>query len=174
MPTAQPYIRTLKAQPEPLRLPIRVPVEVELGGMIFQAEVLGSTAHVLLVQSLSETKPLPALGTLVRLKPAWDRQIVLGRLAALGTEGRFLVSLGARSIRNSRRIPVSLMGIARSNHLDSGIVVHLTDLSTGGARVQNLDLPIGSEVLLQFTPPNSSDPIDVSGFVVRSIPNANE
>jgi PilZ domain len=47
--------------------------------------------------------------------------------------------------------------------------VRIADLSTGGARVEGLQLPIGTEVALLFTPPGRGTPIDVLGFVVRLI-----
>jgi hypothetical protein len=173
MPTAQQQ-RQLIPPPEQLQLPIRVPVEAELAGAMLRAEVLGSTSHVLLLQALDHSQQLPALGTPVRLKLDWDRQTVNGRLAALGVQGRFLISLGERAIRGSRRVAVDLLGIARSSHQDGGSVVRITDLSAGGARVEGVDLPVGSEVQLQFTPPAHSEAINVLGFVVRSIPGADE
>jgi hypothetical protein len=112
---------------------------------------------------------LPALGTRIRLHSEWDRQTVNGRIAAHGVSGRFLVSLGERAIRRSRRFTVNLAGFARSPQLAGTVEVRVTDLSTGGARVQGIELPVGSEVGLRFTPPNRAEPLNVSGFVVRVI-----
>jgi hypothetical protein len=47
--------------------------------------------------------------------------------------------------------------------------VRVKDLSTGGARIEGIDLPIGSDVGLLFTPPGRQEPIKVLGFVVRAI-----
>jgi hypothetical protein len=156
-------------QPERPNLPIRVPVVADCGGPLLRADVLGSTGTVLLLQALDEDADLPALGTAIRLRVAWDRQTLIGRMAAHGMAGRFLVTLGERAIRRSRRFAVDLPGLARSAQLDGIIEVRLTDLSTGGARVQGIQLPVGSDVGLQFTPPGRPDPISVLGFVVRDI-----
>src|ERR1700730_1083116 len=102
----------LIAQPERPTLAIRVPVVADCGGSIRLAEVIGSTGNVLLLQALDPAAVLPVLGTLVRLKVDWDRQVLNGRLAAHGVAGRFLVSIGERAIRSSRRFAVSLPGTA--------------------------------------------------------------
>jgi hypothetical protein len=161
----------LIAQPDRPTLPMRVPVVAEYAGVLMKADVLGSTAHVLLLQG-SEDASLPPLGTPIRLRVEWDRQALTGRIAAHGVAGRYLVTIGERAIRRSRRFPVNLPGIARSVHLPGAVEVRLTDLSAGGARVEGIDLPIGSDVDLQFTPPRKSDPIDVRGFIVRTIGGA--
>jgi hypothetical protein len=159
----------LIAQPDRPTLPMRVPVIADCGGSIRLAEVIGSTANVLLLQALDPTEPLPVLGTIVRLRVEWDRQVLNGRLAAHGVAGRFLVSIGERAIRSSRRFPVSLPGTAESVHLYGAVEVRIADLSTGGARVEGIDLPVGSDVSLTFTPPGRPAPINVVGFVVRAI-----
>ena len=159
----------LIAQPDRPTLPIRVPVIADCGGMIRLAEVIGSTGNVLLLQSLDPTAALPVLGTPVRLRVEWDRQMLNGRIAAHGVAGRFLVSIGERAIRSSRRFPVSLAGTAQSAHLYGAVEVRIADLSTGGARVEGIDLPVGSDVSLTFTPPGKAAPINVVGFVVRVI-----
>jgi hypothetical protein len=167
--SGDPLEGELIAQPERPILPIRVPVVADCGGTIRLAEVIGSTGNVLLLQALNPTAVLPVLGTLVRLKVDWDRQVLNGRLAAHGVAGRFLVSIGERAIRNSRRFAVSLPGIAQSIHLYGTVEVRIADLSTGGARVEGIDLPVGSDVSLTFTPPGRAGPINVTGFVVRQI-----
>lgn len=159
-------------QPERLRLPIRVPVEAEAGGTTLHAEVLGSTANVLLLQGSNELTVQPPLGTPIRLRLTWDRQVLHGRVAAHGVAGRLLVTIGERAIRRSRRFAVDLPGVAQSAHLYGAMEVRITDLSTGGARVEGIELPVGSEVNLRFTPPSHSVPIDVLGFVVRTIGGA--
>ncbi len=160
-------------QPERPRLPIQVPVVADVGGTSVAAEVLGSTTNVLLVQGRGASAGLPPLGTPIRLRLEWDRQVLHGRLAAHGVGGRFLVSIGERPIRRSRRFAVDLRAVARSGQLSTGAVeVRITDLSTGGARVEGMPLDVGSEVELHFTPPGRSAPITVLGFVVRSIESA--
>jgi len=161
----------LIAQPDRPTLPMRVPVVADCGGVFSNAEVLGSTENVLLLQG-SDAMSLPPLGTPIRLQVEWDRQALMGRIAAHGVAGRFLVTIGERAIRRSRRFPVDLPGIARSAHWQGGLDVRVTDLSAGGARVEGINLPIGSDVDLQFTPPRKSVPIDVRGFIVRAIEGA--
>lgn len=157
-------------QPERPQLPIRVPVEADLGGVFMPAQVLGSTANVLLLQGVEGQ--LPPLGTVVRLKLHWDRQIVTGRLAAHGVAGRFLVSVGERAIRRSRRFAVDVPGIARSAQLYGPVEVRVKDLSTSGARIEGLELPVGSDVELTLTPPGRKQPLTVLAFVVRNMDGA--
>jgi hypothetical protein len=158
-------------QPEKPSLPIRVPVIADCGGTITRAQIIGSTDGVLLLQG-PDGAALPTLGTPIRLRIEWDRQILTGRIAAHGVAGRYLVSLGERPIRRSRRFSVDLQGTARSAHLYGTIGVRIADLSTGGARVEGIDLPVGSDVELHFTPPGHSAPLTVLGFVVRAIDTA--
>jgi hypothetical protein len=154
-------------QPGRPRLPIRVPVHAELGTVSMHAEVLGSTANVLLLQGNGDS--LPPLGTPVRLRLNWDKQLLNGRLAAHGVAGRFLITIGERAIRRSRRFPVDLPGVARSPQLHGPVEVHIADLSTSGARIAGIDLPVGAEVELNLTPPGRKEPLTVLGFVVRTI-----
>lgn len=156
------------AQPDRLQLPLRVPALAEAGGLTWRAEVLGSTANVLLLQG-EEGVQLPALGTPIRLKLDWDRQLVIGRLAANGVASRFLVTVGERAIRRSRRFPVSLPGVIRSPHVQASHDVRVVDLSSGGARVEGIELPLGAELVLRLVPPGRGAAVDLHGFVVRSI-----
>jgi hypothetical protein len=129
---------------------------------------------VLLLQGPEETSAMPPLGTPVRLRVEWDRQTLSGKVAAHGVAGRFLVALGERAIRRSRRYAVNVTGVARSAHLLEATDVRIKDLSAGGARIEGIDLPIGSDVGLLFTPPGRKEPINVVGFVVRAIQGADE
>jgi hypothetical protein len=61
MPTAK---RGRRAQ----RLTLDVPVQAEVGGQVMAAEVLGSTANVLLLQGPEGGVSLPSLGTSIRLR----------------------------------------------------------------------------------------------------------
>jgi hypothetical protein len=157
--------------PQPSRpadFPLRVPVVAECGSEVVQAEVLSSTQNVLLLEGAGELR-LPPLGTPVRLRVDWDRRQLNGRLAAHGVASRFLVSLGQRAIRRTRRYPVDLPATLRSPHLYGPEQVRISDLSSGGARVQGLALPVGSELDLTFTPPGKKVALTVQGFVVRTI-----
>jgi hypothetical protein len=162
-------ISAMIPQPDRPTLPIRVPVAADFGSSIMQVEVIGSTASVLLLQGPDIGAARAPLGAKVKLRVDWDKQALNGRVAAHGVAGRFLVSIGERAIRRSRRFPVDLPGVARCRELQGPTEVRVTDLSTGGAQVQGVDLPIGSEVELRFTPPGKPAPITVLGFVVRVI-----
>jgi hypothetical protein len=168
--SGEPASRGLIPQPSRPNLPIRVPVTADFGsGNVVQAEVIGSTASVLLVQGPDNGAKIAPLGAPVRLRVEWDRQLLNCRLAAYGAAGRFLVSIGERAIRRSRRFPVDLPGVARAPHMSQPVEVRVLDLSIGGARVEGVQLPVGSELELRFTPPGRPTPITVLGFVVRQV-----
>ncbi len=157
-------------QPSRPNLPIRVPVVADFGsGNVVHAEVIGSTASVLLLQGPDTGAKVAPLGAPVRLRVEWDRQLLSCRLAAHGATGRFLVSIGDRAIRRLRRVPVDLPGVARAPQLPNPVDVRVVDLSTGGARVEGIELPVGSELELRFTPPGRPTPITVLGFVLRMV-----
>src|SRR6266851_3014013 len=146
----EPAINALIPQPSRPSLPIRVPVAADFGGgNVVHAEVIGSTASVLLLQGPDTGVKIGPLGAPVRLRVEWDRQSLSCRLAAHGVAGRFLVSIGERAIRRSRRFPVDLPGVARSPQLPGPVDVHVGDLSTGGARVEGIELAVGSELELR-------------------------
>ncbi len=162
--------RGLIPQPSRPSLPIRVPVIADFGGgNVVHAEVIGSTANVMLLQGPDTGGKIAPLGAPVRLRVEWDRQLLNCRVAAHGTAGRFLVSIGERAIRRSRRFPVDLPGVARTPQQPDPVDVRVVDLSTGGAQVEGIELPVGSELELRFTPPGRPAPITVLGFVVRII-----
>ena len=141
MSTVEPAAdAVLIPQPDRPKLPLRVPVEADLGSTVMKAEVE-------------------------------DRQVLTGRIAAHGVYGRFLVTLGERAIRRSKRFTVDLQGSVRIAQLPGCVDVRITDLSTGGARVEGVNLPIGTEIELRFTPPGRPSPINVLGFVVRAVKN---
>jgi hypothetical protein len=165
----EPAGSVLIPQPDRPTLPIRVPVDADFGGSVLHAEVIGSTANVVLLQGPATGAAIMPLGAPVRLRVDWDRQTLKGRLAAHGVEGRFLVSIGERAIRSARRFPVDLPGLAKSPQFIRMVEVRVIDLSTGGARIQGIDLPVGSDIELRFTPPGRPEPITVVGFVVRAM-----
>jgi PilZ domain len=160
-------------QPAPLQFPLRVPVMAAYGSVSFAAEVLGSSPHVMLLEGVEPAR-LPPLGTPLRLNVGWDRQQLNGRLAAHGVNARFLVTLGERGIRRTRRFRVDLPAVLRSAQLGGPEAVRIRDLSTSGARVEGpgARLPLGSEVELTFTPPRQTEPMTVRGFVIRKISGA--
>ena len=171
--TASPTPESGGLVPQPGRpqLPVRVPVSICVSGTTFAGDVLGSTSSVLLLERRPRIGVTAPLGAPVRVRVEWDRHVIDGRVAAHGAPGRILVSVGERAIRRSRRVPVDVPGVAGAAELDD-TSVRVKDLSAGGARVEGIDLPMGSELTLQFTPPGQAAPISVRAFVARSVPRA--
>jgi hypothetical protein len=160
-------------QPAALEFPLKVPVVAAFSTSSVKAEVLGSSPHVMLLQGLEPTR-LPPLGTPLRLHVGWDRQQFTARLAAHGVNSRFLVTLGERPIRGTRRFPVDLPATVRSPHLSTVEPARIVDLSASGARIEGpgARLPVGAELELRFTPPGNTEPMVFHGFVSREVPGA--
>ena len=88
-------------------------------------------------------------------------------MAEHGRAGRFLIAMGERAVRRSLRLRVSLPGKLRGGSLTEWTDVELADLTTGGARVRGVELPVGSQVTLAFTPPGRSDQVTVRALVAH-------
>jgi hypothetical protein len=71
-------------------------------------------------------------------------------------------------LRRSPRLRVSLPGTLRSAALSEAVPVEIADLTTSGARVRGLELPVGTQVTLQFTPPGRKDQVSVRALVVHA------
>ena len=153
-------------------LPIRVPVVGLCSGDVIRGDVVVATPHVIVLERTDDSTEVPPLGSPIRLRLEWDRHIIQGRVAANGSSGRFLVSVGERAIRRSQRYAVNLVGMVRSPHLHAAVQVHIRDLSAGGARIEGVELPIGAELELQFTPPFQTAPMSVAAFIAREIEGA--
>jgi hypothetical protein len=52
--------------------------------------------------------------------------------------------------------------------------VEIADLTTSGARVRGIELPIDSEVTLDFTPPGRDDLVSVRAVVVHGTHRARQ
>jgi PilZ domain-containing protein len=102
------------------------------------------------------------------------RETLIGRVAEHGRAGRFLVALGDRPVRRANRLPVSLPAIVRAAHPYTGELceVEIVDLTTGGARVRGMELPVGADVNLCFTPPGREEPVTVRAGVVHATQGA--
>ena len=124
----------------------------------------------MLVLETAHDSNLPDPGTEVQVASA--AQVSSGRMAEHGRSGRFLVSLGERPVRRSARLRVSLPATLRSPALDSPLLVELADLTTGGARIRGIELPVGTPVTLDFTPPSREDPVTVRAAVAHGTHNA--
>lgn len=136
------------------------------------ALVLHATPHLLVLEVADPRQALPPVGTDVRIvEPDQQRN---GRLAEHGRSGRFLVALGNRAVRRSLRLRVRLPATLRSRELAGPREVELIDLTTGGARVRGIELPVGSQLSLDFTPPGQPEPVTVRASVAHATHGAKQ
>jgi hypothetical protein len=70
--------------------------------------------------------------------------------------------------RGSARVKVSLPGTLRTSTLTEPVLVEIADLTTSGARVRGVELPVNTQVTLQFTPPGRVDAVSVRALVVHA------
>jgi hypothetical protein len=132
------------------------------------AVVLHSGRDLLVLEAPQPSYTLPAPGTLTTVVPAdGSGQPLTGRLAEQGRGGRFLVALGDRPVRSGARLRVSLPATLRSPALSAPMAVEMVDLTTGGARVRGVELPVGTPVTLDFTPPGGDEPVSVRSSVAH-------
>ena len=62
---------------------------------------------------------------------------------------------------------VSLPGTVRSSEFEGARTVEIVDLTTGGARLRGLELPVGTQLTLGFTPPYRDQPVSVRAVVAH-------
>ncbi len=172
-----PRVYRVGTAPQHPRLPPGMRVSVLWGpDHEVPSTVVRSTLHVALLEAKQMPEGLRQLGVLIRLESPGDPAPLPARLAALGKGGRYLVSLGYRPIRRSPRTSVDLPTLVKSPALDGVVLARIVNLSETGARVQGVQLPIGEEVDLSFTPPEGNggetDRMTVRGQVVRHIVDA--
>jgi hypothetical protein len=129
------------------------------------AAVVHSSSAMLILEAIDTQLPLPPIGT--ELEVRGDNQHVSGRLAEHGRGSRFLVSIGDRPVRRALRLKVSLPASVRAAGLDGPRSVEIVDLTTGGARIRGVELPVGSQVTLDFTPPYRDSPVSVRAVVAH-------
>jgi hypothetical protein len=138
-----------------------------------RAAFLIHAAHNMLVLEAGDPSlALPADGTSVTVEG--PKETLIGRVAEHGRAGRFLVSLGDRPVRRANRLRVSLPATVRSTELAEPREVEIVDLTTGGARVRGIQLPVGSEVNLLFTPPGRDEAVTVRASVVHGTHSAQQ
>jgi hypothetical protein len=128
------------------------------------ASVVHSGRDMLVLEAADPRAILPPIGTLVQVTGDSSES---GRIAEHGRAGRFLVSLGERPVRRALRLKVSLRGELRSPALNGSRTVEIVDLTTGGARIRGVELPVGPKVTLDFTPPYRKDAVSVRGVVAH-------
>lgn len=126
----------------------------------------------ILILEASAKETLPAVGTPMLIIS--EDEVLDGRLAEHGRGGRFLVSLGERTVRRTPRLRVSLPGTLRASTLAHPVAVELADLTSGGARVRGVELPVGSPLTLHFTPPTRKEPVSVRAMVAHGTQGAKQ
>lgn len=130
-----------------------------------RALVVHAGREMLILEASDPERPLPDVGTDVRLFDATGERT--GRLAEHGRGGRFLVAMGDRPVRRMVRLRVSLPGVLRCALLDNPVEVEIVDLTTGGCRLRGIELPVGTQVALDFTPPSREEAVSVRALVAH-------
>jgi hypothetical protein len=130
------------------------------------AVILHTANDMLVLEAADPRQTLPPLGTLMHV--SGDALKISGRLAEHGRAGRFLVCLGSRPVRRAIRMRVSLPGTLRSALLPEPLRVEIADLTTAGARVRGVELPVNSQVALDFTPPGRDQSVTVRALVAHA------
>jgi hypothetical protein len=136
------------------------------------AAVLHSGRGMLVLEAMDHDVHLPSLGTTLEVRGETTQ--CTGRLAEHGRGVRFLVSVGERPVRRAPRLKVSLPGVLRGPSLERAQTVEIVDLTTGGARIRGVELPVGSQVTLDFTPPYRDEPVSVRAYVAHGTHRANQ
>ncbi len=126
---------------------------------------------MLVLEASSPRQALPPLGTLMEVTGHFE--LLTGRLAEEGRAGRFLISVGDRPVRRVPRLRVSVAGTLRSPSLTEPLTVEIFDLTTEGARIRGVQLPVGSQVTFEFTPPGRDEPVTVRATVAHTSNHAN-
>jgi hypothetical protein len=129
------------------------------------AFLVHAAPNMLVLEDSDPEQPAPAPGTSVRIES--PRETLVGRVAEHGRAGRFLVSLGDRPVRRATRLRVHLPATLRCAQRPEPLSVDIVDLTTGGARIRGVELGVGTEVTLCFTPPGRDDPVTVRATVVH-------
>jgi hypothetical protein len=128
--------------------------------------------EMLVLEASDPRQALPPLGS--RIRVIGEAEPIDGRLAEHGRAGRFLVSVGDRPVRRALRLRVSLPGTLRTAALPESVEVEIVDLTTGGARIRGIELSVGSQVTLGFTPPGRTDPVSVRATVAHGTHRAQQ
>jgi hypothetical protein len=136
------------------------------------ALILHASRDMLVLEATDPQRVLPPLGTEVHVTSETQHQS--GRIAEHGRAGRFLVSIGTRPVRRALRLRVSLPGTLRSATLPHPLSVEIVDLTTGGCRVRGVELPEGSQVSLDFTPPGRDQSVTVRAQVAHGTQSATQ
>jgi hypothetical protein len=134
------------------------------------ATVVHASRTMLVLEAADPNQVLPPLGTTIAVDAASGT--MMGRLAEHGRRGRFLLSIGERAVRRALRLKTSLPGLLRSRALTESVAVEIVDLTTAGARVRGIELPVGTQITLDFTPPGRGDTVAVRAMVAHTTEQA--
>jgi hypothetical protein len=144
-------------------------VQVTFGRAVASARLVQATPNVLLLEGeLPGGARLP-VGTPLRVTRPGQAELLEARLAAHGDRGRYLVALGSRAVRGAARVRVDLPALARGRALGGQHSARVVDLSSSGARVRGVRLPVGSEFELCFVPPGRRAGVRLGCVVVRAV-----
>jgi hypothetical protein len=138
----------------------------------FAAAVIHRSAALLILEAIDPRQVMPPLGALVHVTD--DLGTAETRMAEHGRGGRFLLSVGERPVRQALRVRVSVEARLRSPLLRDTVKVEIVDLTTSGARIRGLELPVGSQVTVEFTPPAREQPVSVRAIVAHGTHNADQ
>jgi hypothetical protein len=130
------------------------------------AVVVHASRTMLVLEAADPNQVLPPLGTTIAVDAGLGH--MLGRLAEHGRHGRFLLSIGGRAVRRALRLKTSIPGSLRSRDLTAPVDVEIVDLTTAGARVRGLELAVGTQLTLDFTPPGRTEPVAVRATVAHT------
>jgi hypothetical protein len=142
---------------------------VSWGNGITRARLLRVTRSVILVEGEKPNGTPLAPGAPLRVGLPGTPRMLPARLAAYGQANVFLVSLGSRAVRGASRTRVDLPAVVRSSFGQAPASALVVDLSTSGARLRGVPVPVGSECELIFVPPGRSKPVSLRCVAVRTI-----
>ena len=77
-------------------------------------------------------------------------------------------------LRREERLPVSVPAVLRCALLAEPRAVEIVDVATAGARLRGIELPVGTRVTVDFTPPDRDRPVSARGVVVHGTHQANQ
>jgi hypothetical protein len=169
--------RSLASHPSPPSSPpassglaqaVGEPVQVRWHDERTVATVLHASESLLLLQGPWGHGGRPAVGALLTVRLAHQKDAVEGRLAGFGPHQVFLIALGRRGIRQAPRYKVHLPAVAYGGALPGPVRVTIVDLSRSGARVQGLQLPLAEQLDLTFYPPGSLRPTRLHAVVTHA------
>ena len=141
---------------------------VAFGNEVTYPRLVQTTPNVLLLEGDLPGGATLAVGTPLRIGLPGSSHLSEARLAATAEGGRYLVSLGTRAVRGAARVAVDLPAVVRSSGAGR-VSTRMVDLSSSGARLCGIRLPVGSELEVSFVPPGRHYPVTMRCVVVRAV-----